>query len=480
MRIYYSTDNGATWTLDATPSASQTSVDKQMVWVDHSASSPYFNQQYAIWHNGNPCYMNRRTAGAGGTWLAAPIQVSGAESTGQTIGSDVKTNSSGDVFGFWPTTTNRKLFVTKSINGGSSFGTPVQIASTFDSYDIGVPAFNNRRALIYISGGCYRNAVKNLVYASWADLSGESGCTVASNEPGSSVAKTCKTRIWFSRSTDGGTTWKTPYMLNNLPGLNDQFNQWMAVDEKTGAIGIMYYDTKDDAGRKKTSVYYQHSFDDGITWDTAQRVTSATTDETISSADGGNQYGDYNGLSSYAGILFPSWTDRRNAAKEEVWTVKISDPAPTRICQGSNAFFNSGVTAGGTTYQWQVNIGAGYVNIGNTAIYSGATADTLKVNVPPTSWYGYKYRCFINNSSYGPEYTLKFIANWIGTTSVSWTTLSNWGCGVLPDANTDVIIGAGASNYPQLLADASCGSLTIMPGGTVTVKNGIKLTVTRK
>ncbi len=56
-----------------------------MVWVDHSNSSPYQNQMYAIWHNGNPSFMNRRTAGAGGTWLAAPIQVSGAE-TGSSIG----------------------------------------------------------------------------------------------------------------------------------------------------------------------------------------------------------------------------------------------------------------------------------------------------------------------------------------------------------------------------------------------------------
>src|SRR5436189_40302 len=75
FRNYYSLDNGATWTFDATASGPQTAVDKELMWVDHSASSPFQNQIYGIWHNGSPAYMNRRTAGAGGTWLALPIQV---------------------------------------------------------------------------------------------------------------------------------------------------------------------------------------------------------------------------------------------------------------------------------------------------------------------------------------------------------------------------------------------------------------------
>src|SRR5688572_31862532 len=40
-------------------------------------------------------YMNRRTSSGWGT----PIKVSGTETTGTSIGADVKTNSAGDVFG---------------------------------------------------------------------------------------------------------------------------------------------------------------------------------------------------------------------------------------------------------------------------------------------------------------------------------------------------------------------------------------------
>jgi hypothetical protein len=327
MRAYKSTDNGATWTFDATFSAAQSGTDKQIIWVDHSATSPFKDNLYAIWHNGNPAFMNRRT-GPAGSWQT-PIQVSGTETTGTAIGDDVKTNAFGDVFGFWPTTGNSKIFVVKSTTGGASYGTPVQVASTFDSYDIGVPAMDNRRALIYISGGAYRTASKNLVYASWTDLTGVTGCNTPANEPGSNTASICKTRIWFARSTNGGATWSAPAMLNNQASLNDQFNQWMVVDETTGALGIMYYDSVGDPSRKKVDVWYQSSYDDGATWTAAVKVTSAETDETVSGSDSGNQFGDYNSLSGIAGQFFPTWTDRRSNGHEEIWTAKVTDIACT-------------------------------------------------------------------------------------------------------------------------------------------------------
>lgn len=325
LRVYRSSDGGATWTLDATPSGTQTNVDKQMKWVDHSASSPFANNIYVIYHNGLPAYIARRSAG---TWMAA-VQVSGSETTGTAIGADIKTNSSGDVFGAWPDTGSRGIWLTKSTNGGSTWSGRTRIATTYDSYDIGVPSFNNRRILIYVTLAAYRTASKNLVYATWTDLSGETGCTTATNEPGASTTSNCKTRVWFSRSTDGGTTWSTPVKINNQAGRNDQFNQWMAVDETTGQIGIMYYDTVNDVNRKKTDVWYQISTDDGATFSAATKVTTAQTDETTAGSDSGNQYGDYNALHGNAGVFFPSWTDRRNNASEEIWTAKLTEVACT-------------------------------------------------------------------------------------------------------------------------------------------------------
>ena len=325
MRAYKSTDGGATWVFDNTFSGTQKNTDKELMWVDHSITSPFKDYIYACWHNGNPAYANRRN-GPAGAWLATPVQVSKTETTGTAIGCDVKTNSAGDAFVFWPTTGNSKIVVAKSTNGGTTWGTPVVAATSKDSYDIGVPAFASRRALIYTSGAAYKSATVNNVYVTWTDLTGATGCTAPANEPGTNAASTCKTRIWFARSTDGGATWGAPAMINNQASLNDQYNQWIGVDETTGRIAVMYYDTVGDSTRKTTNVWYQTSADNGATWSAATKLTTGATNETIAGADSGNQYGDYNSLSIYAGKIFPSWTDRRNAGKEEIWTVPVVEP----------------------------------------------------------------------------------------------------------------------------------------------------------
>lgn len=334
-RVYKSLTDGATWTFDSNFSSTQTSVDKQMMWVDHSATSPYKDNLYVCWHNGAPQFVNRRSA-VGGTW-GTPIQVSGAESTGTAIGCDVKTNANGEAFVFWPATGNRKVLMAKSVTGGATWGAPVQITTTADSFDISVPAFSNRKALIYVTGGAYRDCNKNLVYAAWTDLSKETGCTAASQQPGTNVNSSCKSRIWFARSTNGGSTWSTPVKINNQASKNDQFNPWMAVDEISGRLAIIYYDTVADAGRKKTHVTYQTSADDGLSWSAATQVTTAQTDETIAGADSGNQYGDYNSLSGIAGKFLPSWTDRRSGAREEIWTAAVNEAPPPPFAVSASA-----------------------------------------------------------------------------------------------------------------------------------------------
>jgi hypothetical protein len=326
LRLYRSTNGGASWVFDSTVSGSQTEVDKQMIWVDHSAVSPYFDSLYAIWHNGRPVYMNRKRRG--GAW-GSPVKVSGSETTGTGIGADVKTNSAGAVFGFWPDTGSRKIYMVKSTNGGQSYSKPKAVASTFDSYDMGVPAMNSRRVLLYVTAAAFKSATRDLVFVAWADLSGATGCRAGSNEPGSNTNAACKTRVWLSRSTDGGATWSAKKMINNQAGKSDQLNPWLAVDEATGTLAVVYYDTVGET-RKKTNLWYQSSYDGGATWSAPFRVTSVATDETSLFADDSNQYGDYNGLSGYAGTFFPVWTDRRSlGGNEEIWTAALIDQPST-------------------------------------------------------------------------------------------------------------------------------------------------------
>ena len=82
---------------------------------------------------------------------------------------------------------------------------------------------------------------------------------------------------------------------------------------------VVYYDTVADPGRLKTDVWMQSSTDGGQSWSDAQKVTTQQTDEATANNDNGNQYGDYIGLTGYAGQFFACWTDRRSGGFEEIW-----------------------------------------------------------------------------------------------------------------------------------------------------------------
>ena len=321
---YRSTDNGATWTFESVVSAAQTAADREIVWVDHSPTSQFKDQVYSVWHNGTPVFVSRRTAGAAGTW-SAPLQVSGTETTVLGIGADVRTNADGDVFVFWPDADGSQSIVfVRSVDGGTTFSAPQVIATTFaNTRRLAIPAGSSRRLRVYVSAGAYRSATRNMVYAVWTDLSGGTGCTTGGG-PGSTTTSNCKTRVWFVRSTDGGTTWSAPAMINNQTGRNDQFHSRLCVDETNGLIVVTYRDTVADTGRLQSHVYYQTSSDDGVSWSNAVQVTTTASDATGTAVDSnGFGYGDYDGLSGNAGTFFPCWTDFRNGV-EEIWSSRLS------------------------------------------------------------------------------------------------------------------------------------------------------------
>jgi hypothetical protein len=156
------------------------------------------------------------------------------------------------------------------------------------------------------------------------------------------------------------------------PPAADQFNQWLDVDE-SGKIHVIFYDTRDDLSRRKTHLYYIASADGGATWSDELQVSSEQTDETVTGADAGNQYGDYNGLVAYHGVAFPSWTDRRSSnrfSREQIFTASIatsrtpeSGSSSGTAPSNSNFMIDPGSFSGGVraqpAIQWNVSVPPG-------------------------------------------------------------------------------------------------------------------------
>ena len=74
-----------------------------------------------------------------------------------------------------------------------------------------------------------------------------------------------------------------------------------------------------------------------------------------------------------------------------------SQPSASTICAGANTIFTA-AASNATGYQWQVDQGAGFINISNGAPYSGATTATLTITGATAGINGYAYRVVATGS----------------------------------------------------------------------------------
>ena len=151
------------------------------------------------------------------------------------------------------------------------------------------------------------------------------------------------------------------------------------------------------------------------------------------------------------------------------------------VCPGSNISFTVPASAG--AMQWQVNTGTGFTNISNGSIYSGVNTSTLVINNAASNMYGYKYRCVFtgnNAATTSQEFVLKYTAIWGGAVNTAWENAGNWACGILPDANTDVIIKRGVPNFPVINSNAVCRSISATTETSILIKTGFNLLITGK
>jgi hypothetical protein len=77
--------------------------------------------------------------------------------------------------------------------------------------------------------------------------------------------------VYFTFSTDGGSTWSDPIVVNDHPTA-DAHTPSMVVDSE-GNVYVVYTDNRDDIG----DVYFMMSTDQGESWSTSTRVNEPTS-----------------------------------------------------------------------------------------------------------------------------------------------------------------------------------------------------------
>ncbi|MBL0356134.1 MAG: hypothetical protein IPP72_04270 [Chitinophagaceae bacterium] len=167
-----------------------------------------------------------------------------------------------------------------------------------------------------------------------------------------------------------------------------------------------------------------------------------------------------------------------NHGGDDFWIVKLQ--YAINMCPPfGNKILNGGIPD--ASYRWQVNTGSGFTYISDNGYYTGSTTQQLNLVNIPSSWYGSQYRYVINrpsgNLSYGAPFILKFSNGWTGVVSSEWENTGNWGCNVLPDENTDVIIYSSVPHFPVLNSNATIRSLFLSKGTSCDINSGYQLII---
>ena len=215
----------------------------------------------------------------------------------------------------------------------------------------------------------------------------------------------------------------------------------------------------------------------------------------------------------------PNCTSKENAGTGNNW-ITASAPGygfttialeyPYNSSNAANAwFYTPGINlTAGVNYQLSFKYGnnsTSYVESLKAAYGSSATSSAMTTTLldfptvdqaalqnastiftpPSTGVYYFGFKCYsITNQWYlfvdDISITTAPAGMWSGGVNSDWGTSGNWFSGTLPTSSDNVVINAGAPNMPVVNSDpatpATCNSLTINTGATLTIAAGKALT----
>ena len=132
------------------------------------------------------------------------------------------------------------------------------------------------------------------------------------------------TDIFVRYSDNQGMTWSAPVRVNDDATTNSQFLPKISLDQTTGNLAVVWYDSRNDLGTggrgdtdglPNTDAQFWGAFSSngGLSYTKNFQISAGTSNSR--DAHNGIDYGDYTGLSFYGGIAHPVWADNSNSTR---------------------------------------------------------------------------------------------------------------------------------------------------------------------
>lgn len=305
-----STDGGKTWNEGASI-GNNPPKDQDKEWPAVHPRKDYICTtwtQFDKYGLDDPnCHSNimfSMSSNEGKKW-SAPVQIS--QNPGDCLDDDntaegavPAVDNEGRVFVAWANQGN--IYFDRSFDGGTTWlNNDLLIAKQEGGWAMDIPGLSRSNGMPVLMVDNSKGRLRNSLYLVWADQ--KNG--------------TNDTDIWFSRSTNFGDLWTQPLRINQDGPGKHQFLPWMAIDDETGYIYIVYYDRRayDDL---QTDVYIAYSADGGGSF----KETKISESPFIPTDT--NFFGDYTNIAAHKGVITPIWT-RMDNGRTSIYTAVIKD-----------------------------------------------------------------------------------------------------------------------------------------------------------
>lgn len=331
----WSSPDGITWTSIACAHTGG-SDDRESMWVDNNPASAGYGRMYISYNDfniGGGALFVTKSSDGGVTWTTKQVTTSFIRDV-QITGTPVLPLSKS----IFPNVPYSTVFVAAMDEGGGGLSTRQNVM--YRSTDGGTSwtqiIMGPRFAAVGDSTCGYFAKVNSIIrHMGWGQPAVGPNNTVHYVFAGAGTGGDTGD-VFYTRSTDNGTTWSSPIKLNTDP--DQQYHtQWMPSLSvtNTGKVTAAWYDRRSvnsacnavtDPGCNYER-YARQSADNGVTWGADFAVSTSITPEPAQT-DGGVQAcyaGDYDYDTAVNGNAWVTWTDgRRNVTGTNVQDVNFA------------------------------------------------------------------------------------------------------------------------------------------------------------